>query len=266
MVELYPGYPEYRGYVTGVAGPGEGACLDELESNYERFSRQSQDRANRTAARHQGISGTPADWTWENWMAIEAERNLDSVCYSCEYANWAKAPKYSEISVDDDDPRLLAGLFGEKYVARRFVSENGLAAFETENLPTDDALRAIVGMVYSPDVFNASDLIDAENEFLQYFKGLKKVNGSYAYFDATSLYHNLVDRGGYVDTPDNATAFDQFYTIGEGIYSLYYFGLEPSAHEYMINQSQQVWNQWQADPQGESFAEYFRDIGARNWL
>ena len=266
IVELFPGYPGYRGYVSGVAGPGEGACIDDLKSKYPRFSQREQDGENQRAARQLGIRSAQDELTWENWMAIGAAREFGDICYACEYANWPQAPVFTEVEVANDDPRILAGLFGEKQVARRFVTENGLAAFETDRLPPDDSLRAIAGVLYSPSVLDAYDLLDAEDEFLSYFTGIKKVNGSYAYFDISKFYHDLVDRGGYVDTPASASAFDQFYTIGEGINSLSYFGIDPQTHQYMLNQAQQLWNDWQMNPHGSSFAEYFRDSGARNWL
>ncbi|HEV2123033.1 MAG TPA: hypothetical protein VGW38_09700, partial [Chloroflexota bacterium] len=61
MVELQPGYPGYRGNVTGVM-PHEGGtadydCLETLEQLDPLFNRERQDRLNEMAATALGIEG-----------------------------------------------------------------------------------------------------------------------------------------------------------------------------------------------------------------
>ncbi len=85
LVTIYPGYPEYRGNVPGVVGWGDAACVQVLTSLDPSFSREAEDRENRAAARRLGVPGDIEDWTWETWMAIEAERGLVPQCYSCIY-------------------------------------------------------------------------------------------------------------------------------------------------------------------------------------
>src|SRR6478735_244309 len=59
LVELYPGYPDYEGYVTGVAGPGQGECLSDLERNNPNFDKSEVNRTNKRAAKSLGIDGLP---------------------------------------------------------------------------------------------------------------------------------------------------------------------------------------------------------------
>lgn len=76
LVELYPGYPGYIGYVMSVDGVGDHACLEDLEDEDRSFDRKAEDDANLKAARSLSINGGSELWTWENWMAIEAERGM----------------------------------------------------------------------------------------------------------------------------------------------------------------------------------------------
>src|SRR5690242_4498357 len=46
LVELQPGYPGYRGFVTGLAGRGEAACLEDLTRLDPRFDRAREDTEN----------------------------------------------------------------------------------------------------------------------------------------------------------------------------------------------------------------------------
>ena len=106
-VEVFPGYPGFRGYVTGVDGFGDVACLAELEASDSGFDRDDVNRLNQAAASRLGIAGQPTDWTWENWMAIEAERGLAQTCYSCAIEDGAVRGEPSQSIIPPNDPRLL---------------------------------------------------------------------------------------------------------------------------------------------------------------
>ncbi len=112
-VEVYPGYPGYRGYITGLDGVGDIACLDDLEALDSNFDRAAEDTANLAAAARLKLTGSPETWTWENWMAIEAERRLvPTTCYACAITAASNRPPPTRAPVQSNDPRLLLGGYG----------------------------------------------------------------------------------------------------------------------------------------------------------
>ncbi len=159
LVELYPGYPGYQGFVTGVDGVGDYACLEDLESADATFSKSRQDRLNREAAEELDITGSMDVWTWENWLAIEAERGLTPTCYYCAFAAAEARPEPRDVPRDPSDPRLLAGRFGETTINQRYFEERDMIsrfAYQWE----DYQLRALAGLAFPSDHPNAEQLLD----------------------------------------------------------------------------------------------------------
>lgn len=145
-MELSPGYPGYQGYVTGVDGPGDHACLEVLQLTAPSFDRDREDGENTTAAQRLGLSGAPDNWTWENRMAVEAERGLEPTCYSGAILN---APTHEgsvgPSSVAPDDPRLLLGGFGTTLALSRIEQEFGLASGDGSSLQPSNHLLKMAG-------------------------------------------------------------------------------------------------------------------------
>lgn len=100
LVELAPGYPGYRGFVTGLFGPGEATCLEELQRRNPWFDRGQQDAENLAAAARLGLAGDPSHWVWENWLAIEAKRGLPLTCYIDAYRRMAAGESYVRTVLD----------------------------------------------------------------------------------------------------------------------------------------------------------------------
>lgn len=109
VVELYPGYPGYRGVVAGLIGRSDTACLEDLSSKYPKFSRESEDAINREVAEQLGVNGSFETWTWETWAAVGNTRGLDPICYFCLMLDPTSSPVGPEAATGSD-PRMQFGL------------------------------------------------------------------------------------------------------------------------------------------------------------
>jgi hypothetical protein len=83
IVPVYPGYPGYRGVLPGLLGRGDTACLSDLLAIQPTFDREEVDAQNQSLAAKLGIVGEMADWTWEAWSLVGANRGLGDICYFC---------------------------------------------------------------------------------------------------------------------------------------------------------------------------------------
>jgi hypothetical protein len=216
-VELYPGYPGYRGYVTGIDGPGEVACLDDLIAANPRFDKPTEDAANQVAAQSIGLTGSPTDWTWENGMAIEAERGLVPTCYSCLFQDLDPPPSRKSAEWDSTDPRLQMGGYGTSdalfsAVTRAGLELNVVAFYEDKFDPADQdalgpdhVLRAVIGLQWQGH-HTAPEMLDAYDQLFAFLSepGLQFIDVS---------GETVLAQGGYAPTPPTAHIEDQVYMI-----------------------------------------------------
>ncbi|HEV2074519.1 MAG TPA: hypothetical protein VGR29_12890 [Thermomicrobiales bacterium] len=239
LVELYPGYPGYRGYITGLVGPGDHECLSDLEQMDPSFSRETQDLENSLAASRLSISGPMNVWTWENWMAIEAERGLQPTCYSCLLVDASgRGPEPNGAFIDPSDSRLLIGtslsrFTGDTSTSSRLLQDHFLssgtdnyfaAQFEAsvakeQGLPADAHLRALASLVANRPHLNSYELLATYRELMQvlYTPG---ASGKFHNLNLDLLYQVLMGQGGYVPTPSTAHPNDQVFTIFLGFDAL----------------------------------------------
>jgi hypothetical protein len=256
LVEIYPGYPGYRGLVTGVAGPGDAACLADLNLQDPSFSKDEQDRANLDAAHRLGVGGSPNVWTWETWMAIEVERGLVPHCYSCLFSNGA----LSRIRVADvaaDDPRLELGGYRTRRIANAFAADLGLSTSQVTDAPTDDELRAIAGMENPGRYLTATEVLDAAARFLaDSFCGNGVRCGTPV---IERLLTNLLGQGGYWPMPPGATDDDQVFLVTEAIHAVADQHMDPLSAEGLVDQYLMLAGRWRAlGPAKPPFGEWLR--------
>jgi hypothetical protein len=265
VVVLYPGYPGYTGNLPDTKYGGETACLADLEARDPAFSRTTVDAVNRAAALRLGIRGDVEDWTWEAWMAIEADRGLTSHCHSCVYMNGIDGVAAGP-PVPLNDPRRQLGTFDDHYLARSWLNEKGYSLALIERMPSDDQMRALFGIFYGLDNRSpyptASELPASAASF---FDLLFNGNG---FLDTQKLWRELIAQGGYVPTPAGATEIDQVYVIAEGLFAMSPYMVN-SAADILISLLQKSVDDWKDKRlQGSwdsSFAEYLRSVGADQW-
>ena len=171
-VELHPGYPGYRGYVTGLDGVGDHACVEQLLAADPGFHRATQDSLNLGSAARLGLAGLPDEWTWENWLSIEAERGLPPTCYACAIAAAATRPEPVGTPLAPDDPRLLIGGYGTDWafgavLARRFGASSPAFGAVRQLVPFDHTARAIIGMANPHLHVNARQMLAAYEDLTE---------------------------------------------------------------------------------------------------
>jgi len=263
LVELYPGYPGYRGYVTGLDGLGDYACLEELERMNYGFNRQAVDAANLTAAQRVGLAGQPVEWTWENWMAIEAELGYPPTCYACAILAAPQRTPTSGVTAIPGDPRLLIGDMWGSAAVSTLSAERGIPAWRvTSVVPTDRVLRALVGMAHPGRHLTAAQIAEGSGAVLD---GLVTPGN---FLDVARLWDNLIDQGGYAPTPHRAHPDDQVLMIMLGAEALAGFSV-PFVSTGLYNQLQRSGTEWNAAALSGptvSFAEWIRQSGARDWM
>jgi len=205
LVELYPGYPGYRGNITGVmphwGGIGDYECLQTLEEVDPTFDRVREDRANTQAARAIGINGTFEDWTWENWMLIEDGRGLPASCYTCLMYDTTLSPPKPDVRPALDDPRILLGFPGERMATDRISQE-----LFGENLWSDHDDYVIRAEAYFQlgATANAPELLA---EMIDRISEARRTGAPYySYQDATDV---ILSRGGYTLTSGEMSPYDQ---------------------------------------------------------
>jgi hypothetical protein len=256
IVELYPGYPGYRGNVTGVmphwGGQGDYACLELLEDQDPDFSRRREDRANNRAARNLGIDGGFEDWTWENWLQIELERGFRPACYSCLILDASTSPLESDHRPDRDDPRLLLGFFGTTTARDRLYEEvTGFSPDGGHPVRDDFQLRA-AGYFYAGENANAEELLDAMGE-----RVLVWANPGGSFYSLEQVFDQMIDVGGYVPTTDEVAPSDQLFimafTLEVGL-----GGIGSSHHQRYRSQFLEHAENWEATGCRESFKEYLK--------
>lgn len=208
LVELRPGYPGYRGFVTGLYGAGETACLEDLVRLYPWFDHLHEDRENRQAARRLGLAGPPEVWVWESWLGIEAERGLVPACYLDAYRRLAAGEPHQQVDVAPNDPRLLVGTIGSREWVFRAAAANGLTLGMVGGLfPTDYALRAVVWARMHRTHANAWQLQRAAESMFHQFTIPLTIPGR-----SVPVVAPLARaQGGYVPVPPSACPEDQIF-------------------------------------------------------
>lgn len=217
LVELYPGYPGYRGYITGLVGAGDHKCLSDLEAMDPTFSRSREDEANLQAARSLGISGSMEVWIWENWMAIEGERDLPPTCYSCLLFDTSQFPEPNGAYLDPNDPRLLVGtslsyLTYDTTAMRRELEDNGFSTSTFYGFTSDQHLRALTGLLYGGRPLNAIEMLEAYGVVVNALTDI--------WLDIGPPNRVLLDYGGYLPTPGTANPAVQIFMFLTGFEAL----------------------------------------------
>jgi hypothetical protein len=205
LVELVPGYPGYAGYVTGLDGVGDHACLEDLVAADPTFDREAMDSYHLITAGYIGLAGGPTDWTWENWMAIEAQLGLPATCYSCAIANAPYRDEPVGTGISPNDPRLLIGSFGTTIALDRLLPpfQPGSTALRS-TLPYDHYLRAAAGPGNPGEHLNAAEV------WAQYEAAIAAIAAD-KWFDPQMMYQSILTQGGYVPVPPAAHPQDQVF-------------------------------------------------------
>jgi len=205
LVELQPGYPGYRGFVTGLYGPGEAACLEELERLFPWFDYVQENAKNAAAAKRLGLAGGPKDWVWENWLAIEAERGLQPTCYVCAYEQMASGIPFQRAQVDSDDARMRVGVMGSNELLSRIAAtRNGDSSLLGLSFATDYDLRAAASAFNTRHYTNASELLTAYDSLTAILASGKLL---------CPIFPLAVSQGGYAPTPPQAAIKDQVFLL-----------------------------------------------------
>jgi hypothetical protein len=263
LVELFPGYPGYQGYVTGVDGVGDYACLEDLVKLKPTFDRVEEDQANANAARLIALSGTAKEWTWENWLAIEAAGNRVPTCYVCALRNAANRPQPVGVPADATDPRLLLGTYGDASIARQYAQKTGYPAYVLAKY-LDDDLRALVGLFNPGRHLTAPQLLSAYDGFFD------AMTTPGQFLDVRALWRNLVGQGGYFPVPATAVPDDQVYAVGAGTWALRTL-ISQEVYAVLMQQLRDLVQDWQLpflrDPRGTPvLREYLQNAGIGNWI
>lgn len=259
-IELYPGYPGYQGYVTGVDGIGDHTCLQDLETASPSFNRAREDAANLAAADRIGLHGGPDDWTWENWMAIEGERDLTPTCYSCAFAGADARSEPTGTSVAFDDPRLLLGTYGTTVAVNRYVTKYHNPSL-TNLIPYDHVLRAMAYLVTPPGrQLNAPELVSMADALVESLQN--------TYYDPGQFWDTIVEQGGYVPTPETAGPDDQVFVVLIGATAMCSW-MGPGSCGVLssrIDQAIQSWKESRYTGSSLGFGAWLRENHAEAWL
>jgi hypothetical protein len=210
LVELYPGYPGYRGMITGLKGVGDFQCLETLKAQDPTFDRSEEDAKNRSAAQSLGIRGTFNDWTWENWMGIEVSRGLIPQCYACLLLDPSAYPLSSDARVAPDDPRLLIGMTVGAGIERYILDELGIR-------PTGASKEGIywrVGAAFAyPDfTLNAPETLDGIRFLVGEWYGYDMDgDGQFSTLTINKAQETFLLRGGYATMTGEESYEDQVY-------------------------------------------------------
>jgi hypothetical protein len=263
LVELRPGYPGYRGFVTGVDGIGDHECLEDLEDEDAGFSKRREDRENRQAAENLDLDGSPDEWTWENWLAIESERGLTPTCYSCAFAEADSRPEPRRTGVESGDPRLRCGAFGEATYAAGWLRQNGYAMISGVADWGDYELRATAWLSSRKSHLNAEELMEIYDLLLEEtIKPAGEANSP----DARAMWDRLVEQGSYFEIADDLWTEDQVFLFYVGLFGLGRFTGQRNL-EILYNLTQQAEFNWYTEGiDTMTFSEYLQEIGAADWF
>jgi hypothetical protein len=253
IVELYPGYPGYRGNINGVmphyGGLGDYECLHILEQDFPQFDRAREDRANQQAADALGITGPMNLWTWENWMLIEAERGMTPSCYTCLMFDTKSSPTRLNVYPDQDDYRILTGFPGYitaiQTIAANAGIDNQMGIDGTlQYYGYDDYTLRSVAYSYGQPTMNAQELYVAMFDWVQVpFQpsGSDGLSVDPREMEATAIYQN----GGYALTPVNAAPADQVFLMFYSL-STYITHAPPATAEVVFSQFDLTVMEWRS--------------------
>lgn len=244
LVEVYPGYPGYEGYVTGVDGIGDHACLEDLERQNRSFDRVDEDRKNLDAARALGINGGPDLWTWENRMAIEAERGMTPACYTCRFDLNGLRSQPSQHTVDSDDPRLMIGL---PYNS------------------SPNQLDFLFGLRIRVSLANAGEHINAK-ELLSGMRDATSTGSSSLQVGSQSGWCDALNQGGYAPTPAQAASSDQLFLLEATFYVVYLPRLSSFYAQADVNSFGGISEEWELNQAQSRSAGTFADVVAQTRL
>jgi hypothetical protein len=209
-VELYPGYPGYRGMITGLKGVGDFQCLEVLQQENPTFNRYVEDGENVAAASRLGIHGTFRDWTWENWMEIEVERGQQPHCYSCLLLDPSAYPMSYGATVSPDDPRLIIGMTTgnalESYILEEFGSRS------TSTTKEGIVWRVAAAFMWVDFPANAPETLEAVRFLVGEWSGHDvDGDGHFSGLDYGMAFETFSSRGGYVPMTGKETYADQYF-------------------------------------------------------
>ena len=260
LVELFPGYPGYMGFVTGVDGVGDHACLEDLEDQDRSFDREDEDDANLDAAQTLGINGGPELWTWENWLAIEAERGMTPTCYTCLFDETNSRSEPTDTEIAPNDPRLLLGPF-VGFQLEAIVSNGRVSNNQYENF----FFRSIAYASNPGSHLNAAEVLE---EAELYWAITNSRGGTPTNWDM--LWRSTLSQGGYAPTPATSSADDQVWLVMAMFWTFANLGLNPWASDAVLrmNLSPVIseWiDDWEAGRTDLTFAEYASNQQLNGW-
>lgn len=208
LVELNPGYPGYRGMITGLKGVGDHQCKESLKRMDPEFDIEEQNRQNLSAARRLGISGSSMDWTWENWMTIEVERGLVPQCYACLIFDPGAYPATNGATVNRSDPRLIIGMLSGDFLERHVLGGGNITGAREGVF-----WRVQAAFLYPDDNLNAQETLDAATWLIEQWRtaGGRTLRTS-------SAWEEFERKGGYVNLTGKEHPQDQYFQAAAAIF------------------------------------------------
>ena len=169
LVELAPGYPGYRGFVSGLFGPVQPPVLKNYNAVILGSIEAQQDAENLAAAARLGLAGDPSQWVWENWLAIEAKRGLPLTCYIDAYRRMAAGEPYVRAVLDEFDVRVLVRSIDSNDLLGRTAERLDIPNYALQRtFQTDYYLRATAWSATGLAHANAPEILVAIDPLIEW--------------------------------------------------------------------------------------------------
>jgi hypothetical protein len=244
VVELYPGYPGYRGVVPGLVGKGDTAYLSELLAWDPTFSREREDEANREVARQLGIAGDIPDWTWEIWMAIGAERGYGHICYACMWTGQELVTPVGPpmANAADFDPRRELTRFDSDLFVRTVALEEGW--FNIPERFFDAELRIVASLGYG-GYPTASELLASARTYLVRSSGFP---------DAGAYWSRAICNHGHAPVPRLANENEEILLLYVSAVVIGNYMMATNQATSLLSAFDMIFQRWQQEVVEDSFS------------
>lgn len=164
------------------------------------------------------------------------------------------------VSFDPDDPRLLAGRFGDSSVAQRYDMEHDIRWYGTQI--EDYQLRAWAGLAFPSDHPNAEELLEHYETLLDEWHTPLGEGELTPYDRVDGMCNALIEQGGWFPVPSTAHPDDQAFMIFTGQYSFAPIWT-PEGFGVITGVFDEYFRAWKFQYSAEmTFGEYLRSVDA----